>query len=66
MRDHMRGLYRDWRAEGLSVCLHEHRGGFAFNRESMLGLAAKARAAGAADRRGGRGHRLRATTARAR
>jgi glycine/D-amino acid oxidase-like deaminating enzyme len=29
------------------VCLHEHAGGYAFNRESMLGLAAKARAAGA-------------------
>ena len=43
----MRGLYGDWRAEGLTVCLHEHRGGFAFNRESMHGLAAKARAAGA-------------------
>ena len=47
VRDQMRGLYPDWRAEGLSVCLHEHAGGFAFNRESMLGLAAKARAAGA-------------------
>jgi methylglutamate dehydrogenase subunit A len=47
VRTHMRGLYGDWRAEGLSVCLHEHRGGFAFNRESMLGLADKARAAGA-------------------
>jgi glycine/D-amino acid oxidase-like deaminating enzyme len=45
--EHMRGLYPDWRAEGLTVCLHEHRGGFAFNRESMLGLAGKARAAGA-------------------
>ena len=44
---HMRALYPDWRAEGLTVCLHEHRGGFAFNRESMLGLADKARAAGA-------------------
>jgi methylglutamate dehydrogenase subunit A len=44
---HMRSLFGDWRAPGLSVCLHEHRGGFAFNRESMLGLAAKARAAGA-------------------
>jgi glycine/D-amino acid oxidase-like deaminating enzyme len=43
----MRALYPDWRAEGLTVCLHEHRGGFAFNRESMLGLADKARAAGA-------------------
>jgi glycine/D-amino acid oxidase-like deaminating enzyme len=45
--DHMRALYPDWRARGLAVCLHEHVGGFAFNRESMLGLAAKARSAGA-------------------
>jgi glycine/D-amino acid oxidase-like deaminating enzyme len=45
--EHMRALYPDWRARGLEVCLHEHRGGFAFNRESMLGLAQKARAAGA-------------------
>ena len=44
---HMRGLYSDWRAKGLTVCLHERAGGFAFNRESMLGLADKARAAGA-------------------
>ena len=44
---HMRSLFGDWRAEGLSACLHERRGGFAFNRESMLGLAAKARRAGA-------------------
>jgi len=26
VRAHMRGLFGDWRAEGLSVCLHEHRG----------------------------------------
>jgi glycine/D-amino acid oxidase-like deaminating enzyme len=44
---HMRSLFGDWRANGLSVCLHERVGGFAFNRESMLGLADKARAAGA-------------------
>jgi len=44
---HMRSLYHDWRAPGLTVCLHEHAGGFAFNRESMLGLADNARAAGA-------------------
>jgi glycine/D-amino acid oxidase-like deaminating enzyme len=43
----MRELYPDWRAEGLTVCLHEHAGGFAFNLESMRGLAAKAQAAGA-------------------
>ena len=44
---HMRSLFADWRAPGLSVCLHERPGGFAFNRDSMLGLASKARAAGA-------------------
>jgi methylglutamate dehydrogenase subunit A len=47
VRSHMRGLYGDWRAEGLTVCLHERAGGFAFNIESMRGLADKARAAGA-------------------
>lgn len=47
VRDHMKGLYHDWRAPGLSVCLHEKAGGFAFNRDAMLGLADKARAAGA-------------------
>jgi glycine/D-amino acid oxidase-like deaminating enzyme len=45
--DHMRSLYPDWRAPGLEVCLHERAGGFAFNRESMLGLAGLARQAGA-------------------
>ena len=44
---HMRSLFPDWRAKGLRVCLHEHAGGYAFNRESMHGLADKARAAGA-------------------
>jgi glycine/D-amino acid oxidase-like deaminating enzyme len=44
---HMRSLYPDWRAPGMTVCLHESAGGYAFNRESMLGLADKARAAGA-------------------
>jgi glycine/D-amino acid oxidase-like deaminating enzyme len=47
VREHMRGIYGDWRADGLTVCLHERVGGFAFNQESMHGLAAKARAAGA-------------------
>ncbi|MGZ4330230.1 MAG: NAD(P)/FAD-dependent oxidoreductase [Solirubrobacteraceae bacterium] len=44
---HMRALYPDWRAPGLTVCLHERAGGYAFNRESMHGLADKARSAGA-------------------
>jgi glycine/D-amino acid oxidase-like deaminating enzyme len=47
VRAHMESVYPDWRATGLSVCLHERAGGFAFNRESMFGLAGKARAAGA-------------------
>ena len=50
----MRSLYPDWRAPGLTVCLHEHAGGYAFNRESMLGLADKARAAGAGSRQASR------------
>lgn len=44
---HMKELFPDWRARGLTACLHEHAGGFAFNMESMHGLAGKARAAGA-------------------
>ncbi len=44
---HMRSLYDDWRAPGLSVCLHEQAGGYAFNQESIHGLADLARAAGA-------------------
>jgi glycine/D-amino acid oxidase-like deaminating enzyme len=44
---YMRALYPDWRAPGITVCLHEHVGGYAFNRESMFALADKARAAGA-------------------
>ena len=47
VRDHMRSLFGDWRAPGLTACLHEHVGGFAFNKESIIGLASKARAAGA-------------------
>jgi glycine/D-amino acid oxidase-like deaminating enzyme len=45
--EYMRGVFPDWRAEGVTALLHEHRGGFAFNRESVLGLAGKAQAAGA-------------------
>ena len=38
---HMQGLFPDWRAQGVTVCLHEHQGGFAFNQESVQGLAEK-------------------------
>src|ERR671925_447121 len=44
--DHMRRLFPDWRAKGVTVCLHEHQGGFAFNRESVLGLLGKAESEG--------------------
>ncbi len=47
VNEHMRSLYPDWRAAGITACLHEQVGGYAFNRESMFGLADKARAAGA-------------------
>src|SRR5947208_16915312 len=33
---HMKSLFPDWRAQGLTVCLHEHQGGFAFNLASVM------------------------------
>src|SRR6201995_1970885 len=44
---HMRSMYPDGRAPGRTVCRHVHAGGYAFNRESILGLADEDRAAGA-------------------
>ena len=43
---HMKGLFPDWRAQGVTVCLHEHQGGFAFNMDSVHGLLGKARSEG--------------------
>jgi glycine/D-amino acid oxidase-like deaminating enzyme len=43
---HMQELFPDWRAQGVTACLHEHQGGFAFNRDSVEGLAGKARSEG--------------------
>ena len=40
----MKALFPDWRAKGVTVCLHEHQGGFAFNKDSVLGLAGKCEA----------------------
>jgi glycine/D-amino acid oxidase-like deaminating enzyme len=45
---HMKALFPDWRAQGVTVCLHEHQGGFAFNQESVNGLLAKCEAEGVA------------------
>src|SRR5438128_5428234 len=39
--EHMKSLFADWRAKGVTVCLHEHQGGFAFNMDSVMGLVAK-------------------------
>jgi glycine/D-amino acid oxidase-like deaminating enzyme len=38
---HMKSLFPDWRAQGVTACLHEHQGGFAFNTESVIGLRDK-------------------------
>jgi glycine/D-amino acid oxidase-like deaminating enzyme len=43
---YMKGLFDDWQAKGITSVLHEKRGGYANNRASMLGLAAKAEAEG--------------------
>ena len=43
---HMKELFPDWRAQGVTVCLHEHQGGFAFNRDSVAGLLGKAQEEG--------------------
>ena len=43
---YLRELLGDWRAPGITNVLHESRGGYANNRASMLGLAAKVRAEG--------------------
>ena len=40
---HMKALFPDWRAQGVTVCLHEHQGGFAFNMDSVQGLVGKCR-----------------------
>ncbi len=47
VRAYMTNMFPDWRAQGVHVALHEHKGGFANNMASMHGLAAKAREAGA-------------------
>jgi methylglutamate dehydrogenase subunit A len=43
---HMKALFPDWRAQGVTACLHEHQGGFAFNMDSVRGLVDKCRSEG--------------------
>ncbi len=45
-RAYMLGLFPDWQAPGITTVLHEKQGGYANNRSSLDGLAAKARALG--------------------
>lgn len=43
---YMREIFSDWQAPGISILLHEKRGGYANNRRSLAGLAQFARDAG--------------------
>src|SRR5579859_3798194 len=43
---YMRRMFPDWKARGLTTCLHEKQGGFAFNISSVLGLVSKVEAEG--------------------
>src|SRR5690606_10683868 len=51
-REYLQELFPEWRAEGVTCVLHEHRGGYANNLPSLRGLAAKASAAGVRVRTG--------------
>lgn len=51
-RAYLTDLFSDWQAPGISVVLHEKRGGYANNVASLRGLAAKARAEGVTIRTG--------------
>ena len=46
-RDHLRGIFPDWRGAGVTSVLHEHRGGYANNMALVRGLLGLATAAGA-------------------
>lgn len=51
-RTYLQDLFADWQAPGVSVVLHEKRGGYANNVASLRGLAAKAEAEGVVIRTG--------------
>ena len=44
---YMKALFPDWRARGVTAVLHEHKGGFAHNLDSVAGMQAKAESTGA-------------------
>ena len=43
---HMKGIFADWRAKGITSVLHEKKGGYSNNTKSMYGLAKKVEALG--------------------
>ncbi|MEO7261400.1 MAG: FAD-binding oxidoreductase [Jatrophihabitantaceae bacterium] len=45
-RSYLESIFSDWQAKSITSVLHEHRGGYANNKASLRGLAAKAIAAG--------------------
>jgi glycine/D-amino acid oxidase-like deaminating enzyme len=47
-RAYMEGIFSDWQAKGITVVLHEKRGGYAENMPSMMGLRDKSEALGVA------------------
>jgi len=51
-RAYLLDMFSDWQATGISVVLHEKRGGYANNTASLRGLAAKAQAEGVTIRTG--------------
>lgn len=42
VKQYMQGIFHDWQAEKLAVVLHEHRGGHAWSKQAIHGLAIKA------------------------
>ena len=42
VKKYMQNIFHDWQAEKLTVVLHEHRGGHAWSRQAIHGLAIKA------------------------
>lgn len=47
VKKYMQNIFHDWQAEGLAVVLHEHRGGHAWSKQAIHGLAIKAESEGA-------------------
>jgi glycine/D-amino acid oxidase-like deaminating enzyme len=43
---YMKNILGDWRAQGITILMHERKAGYANNKRSMQGLAAKARREG--------------------